>query len=138
MELHLKIIGIIFISLSLVHIGFPKKFDWQNDLKNLSLINRQIMHAHTFFIALFVLLNGLLFVFYAKELIGNHPLSKALNIGLLIFWGFRSITQHFFYSSKLWSGKKFETSIHILFSLLWLYVIIVLVYNLFSIHLKEL
>ena len=133
MELHLKIIGITFILLSIIHIGFPKKFNWQNELVNLSLINKQILHAHTFFIALFVFLNGLLFFFYSEELTSNLPLSIALNIGLAFFWGLRCIAQHFFYSSQLWRGKKFETSIHILFSFLWIYVLLILSINSYNI-----
>jgi hypothetical protein len=126
MYIHLKIIGAIFVLLSALHIGFPKKFEWQKDLAMLSLINRQIMQVHTFFIALFVLLNGLLFFFYTEELIAPQPLSKVITRGLFIFWGLRCLAQHFFYSTKLWQGKKFETIVHVFFSLLWVYVTIIL------------
>ena len=125
-EIHLKLIGIIFIFLSLVHIVFPKRFQWKDELSKISLLNRQMMYVHTFFIALFVMLNGLLFLFYSRELTTPSPLSNAVIFGLLIFWSVRGICQHFFYSTELWKGKKFETGIHILFSCLWLYVIIIL------------
>jgi hypothetical protein len=131
MEIHFKIIGILFITLALIHAGFPKKFNWEMELSSLSLINRQMMHVHTFFIALTVLLNGLLFFFYAKELVGDSTLAKPLVAGLFVFWLIRCIAQHFFYSSKLWKGKVFETSVHLFFSILWIYVSWVLGYTLF-------
>ncbi len=125
---HLRVIGSIFIFLAFIHILFPKRFEWKSDLKPLSLINRQMMHVHTFFIALFVFLNGLLFFLYSKELLQPSPLQRAVVWGMLIFWGIRGLFQHFFYSPALWRRKRFETIMHILFSLLWTYVIVILIF----------
>ncbi|MDB5138710.1 MAG: hypothetical protein JWR12_626 [Mucilaginibacter sp.] len=58
MEVNLKVIGVILIMLALVHSIFPKYFDWVNELSNISLINKQIMYVHTFFIALILILWG--------------------------------------------------------------------------------
>jgi hypothetical protein len=49
MEIHFKIIGVLLIALALAHIVFPKYFNWDKELKSLSLINRQMMTVHTFF-----------------------------------------------------------------------------------------
>jgi hypothetical protein len=35
--------------------------------------------------------------------------------------------QFFGYSSKVWKGKSFETTIHILFAVLWTYISIVFI-----------
>ncbi|MDG1399026.1 MAG: hypothetical protein P8P88_11635 [Polaribacter sp.] len=121
MELHYRIIGIILIALAFVHIIFPKYFKWKEELQHLSLINQQIMKVHTFFIALVVFLIGLLCLTSSNELI-NTELGKKISLGLGIFWGFRLIIQFFGYSSKLWKGKKMETIIHIIFSILWVYL----------------
>ena len=120
MELHYKIIGIILIALASVHIYFPKYFKWEKELKSLSLINQQIMKVHTFFIALVVFLIGLLCLTSSNELI-NTELGKKVSLGFGIFWSFRLAIQFFGYSSKLWKGKKMETVIHIVFSILWAY-----------------
>lgn len=69
MEIHFKIIGTLLIGLALVHVIFPKYFNWDKELKLLSLINRQIMIVHTFFIALVVFLMGLLCLTSASQLI---------------------------------------------------------------------
>ncbi|UPT66332.1 MAG: hypothetical protein M0D57_17945 [Sphingobacteriales bacterium JAD_PAG50586_3] len=124
MELHLKVIAALLCLLSLIHIGFPRRFNWGEELKPLSLINKQMMEVHTFFVALTVMLIGLLCWFYANELV-NNPFGRVIATGLSIFWGIRLLFQFFVYSPKLWRGKRFETIMHIIFSLLWIYLTIV-------------
>ena len=124
MEIHLKIIGCLLICLAFIHIVFSKYFNWGEELKSLSLVNRQMMTVHTFFIALTVFLMGLLCVTSSSELIETN-LGKKIALGLGIFWTIRLFIQFFGYSADLWKGKKFETLIHIIFSLLWIYISIV-------------
>jgi hypothetical protein len=121
MEIHFKVIGILLIGLSSLHLFFPKYFNWTDDLKSMSLINRQIMYVHTFFIGLIVLLMGLLCLTSSDDLIKTE-FGKRITFGLGVFWTIRLIIQFFGYSSKLWKGKKFETTVHILFSILWAYL----------------
>ncbi|AXT19333.1 hypothetical protein D7030_13050 [Flavobacteriaceae bacterium AU392] len=125
MTIHLHIIGITLMLLALIHIAFPKYFNWQKELRTLSLINRQMMQIHTFFIALSVLLMGLLFVTSTNDLIEKN-IGKRIILGLACFWSIRLFMQLFVYSPKLWKGKKFETIIHIFFTTLWLYIVVVL------------
>jgi hypothetical protein len=61
----------------------------------------------------------------SSEDITDTAFGKMIALGLGIFWTIRLFIQFFGYSSKLWKGKKFETSIHILFSILWIYLSIV-------------
>jgi hypothetical protein len=128
MEIHFKIIGTTLICLSLVHAIFPRHFNWKEELKPLSLINRQMMTIHTFFIALVVFLMGILCIYETQDLI-NTPLGKTISMGLGIFWLSRLIVQFFGYSSELWKGKRFETGVHILFSLSWCYFAFVFLWN---------
>ena len=121
MEIHYEIIGILLIVLAFIHLIFPKYFKWKEELIHLSLINKQMMEIHTLFIALTVLLMGVLCFSSAYELI-HTPLGKKISLGLGIFWGIRMIIQFVGYSSKLWRGKPFETFVHIFFSLLWIYL----------------
>lgn len=109
------------MALALIHVIFPKYFNWKKELKSLSLINRQMMTVHTFFIALAVFLMGLLCLTSTAELI-ETKLGKTISLGLGIFWSTRLIIQFFGYSTELWKGKTFETIVHILFSLLWAYL----------------
>jgi hypothetical protein len=131
MEIHFKIIGFLLMALALIHIVFPKYFNWNKELQSLSLINRQMMTVHTFFIALTVFLMGLLCVTSSSELIGTN-LGKKISLGLGIFWTIRLFIQFFGYSTELWKGKKFETFMHLIFSLLWFYLSILFLITYFK------
>jgi hypothetical protein len=120
MYIHLKIAGVLLTFLALIHVFFPRYFGWRRELRLLSLINRQMMKVHTFFIALVVLLMGLLCITSAGELI-ETKLGHRLAFGLAVFWTIRLLIQFFGYSSRLWRGRRFETLVHIVLSLFWAY-----------------
>lgn len=80
-----------------------------------------MMYIHTFFIAFMVFLMGILCISSASE-ITSTLLGRKIALGMAIFWGMRMLIQFFGYSSSLWKGKRFETTIHIIFSFFWIYV----------------
>ena len=84
-------------------------------------MNRQIMYVHSFFIAFVVFLIGLLCLTSSNELLST-TLGKRISLGIGIFWAARLIIQFFGYSSKVWKGKAFETTVHIIFSIFWTYL----------------
>ena|SRR5688572_7911546 len=129
MELHLKIIGCCLVVLGLVHAIFPKRFNWKQELSLLSVMNREMMYVHTFFIAFTLLLVGVLCLTLSSELI-DTLLGKRISLGLGIFWIIRLYVQFFVYSSITWRGKPFETTVHILFCIFWFYLsaIFILIY----------
>ena len=121
MEIHFYIIGSLLILLAFVHVVFPKYFNWKEELDKLSLMNHQMMKVHTFFIALTVFLMGLLLLLSTNDLL-TTPLGKTIIVGFAIFWTIRFFMQLFVYSSKLWKGKIFETTVHVFFTFFWMYV----------------
>ncbi len=124
MKLQLQIVGALLILLALMHIAFPKRFGWKEELSSLSLLSRQIMYVHTFFIALVVFLTGVLSLFFA-DLLLTEELGVIICLGLSLFWLLRLFFQLFVYSKKLWKGKRFETTVHIIFTGLWAYFALV-------------
>lgn len=126
MELHIKIIGVLQIGLALLHAFFPRHFRWKEELSGLSLLSRQVMYVHTLFIALMILLMGILCVTSTSELVGT-AFGKRICLGMAIFWVTRLLVQFFGYSSELWKGKVFETIIHVIFSILWVYLSVIFV-----------
>jgi hypothetical protein len=124
MVLQVKIIGVLLVILAIVHGIFPKYFNWKNELATLSLINKELMQVHTFFVALIIMMMGVLCMFYSVELC-TTSFGKAISLGLGLFWSIRLFVQFFVYSASLWKGKRFETIVHIVFSALWLYLSIV-------------
>jgi hypothetical protein len=126
MELNLKIAGVLQIGLALMHVVFPSRFDWKEELVSLSLLNRQMMYVHTLFIGLAVFLIGVLCITSANDLVGT-TLGKRVSLGLGVFWVVRLFIQFFGYSHELWRGKAFETTMHVVFSIFWLYLSIIFV-----------
>ena len=84
MTLHIKIVGSLLLLLALMHVVIPRYFNWTQSLSGLSLINKQIMYVHTFFIAFMVLLMGLLCIYSGNELV-NSQLGQHISLGLFIF-----------------------------------------------------
>ena len=120
MELQIKIIGCLFILLAFLHVFFPKYFNWKEEFGSLSLINRQMMYVHIFFIAFGIFLLGLLCLASTNALLSTS-LGRQICLGIGIFWAVRLYVQFFVYSKKLWKGKAFETMMHIVFTLSWAY-----------------
>jgi hypothetical protein len=120
MDLHIKIIGFLLVIISLLHLFFPKYFGWKKECSSMSQINRQMFYIHSYFIALVLFLMGVLCLTSAFDLL-NTDLGRRISLGFAVFWITRLVVQFVGYSSKLWKGKRFETGIHILFSLFWIY-----------------
>ena len=117
----LRIIGLILVVLALIHVVFPRRFKWKDELSGLSLVNKQLMYVHTFFVALVVFLIGALCLYAAEDLVSTR-LGRVVCIGLFIFWFTRLVFQFFVYSRELWKGKRFETGVHTVLSFLWAYL----------------
>jgi len=126
LEWNLTIIGGLLVALALLHGIFPKYFNWKEELAQLSLINRQMMQVHSFFLALGLFLVGLLCLRSAHLLVST-PLGKEICLGLGVFWGARLVVQFFGYSAENWRGKGFETAVHVLFIVFWSYLGVVFV-----------
>jgi hypothetical protein len=130
MEPLLELCGLLMIGLALLHLISPPYFHWKEELARISLINRQIMIVHTFFIALTFFLMGLRCVTSADHLsrppqqttsadhLGRppqqHPAGKRIPLGFGVFGAIRLVIQCVGYSPELWRGKRLETTVQVL------------------------
>ena len=121
MEAQLRAIGFLLVVLALLHVGFKRYFGWRREFAAVSLINRQMMYVHTFFVAFTVLLMGVLCLTSAAELTST-PLGRKVALGCGLFWLARLLVQFFGYSAELWRGKRFETVVHVVFAAFWTYL----------------
>jgi hypothetical protein len=124
MELQIRIIGGLLVLLALLHLFFPRYFKWKKEFDSLTLINRQMVYVHMFFVALGVFLLGLLCLTSSEALL-TTTLGRRISLGIGIFWAARLYVQFFVYSATLWKGKTFETIIHIVLALFWAYISII-------------
>lgn len=118
MQQQLELIGGVMIVIALVHVVFPRYFAWKKELAGLSLVNRQMMQVHAFFIALTVLLMGLLCLTSSEALVRSE-LGRRVALGLGVFWTVRLLIQLFGYSPRLWRGKRLETALHVVATGVW-------------------
>jgi hypothetical protein len=120
---HLKFAGVALLILAFAHVFFEKRFHWQEELVSLSPFNRQMFYVHNFFITLVIGYIGALSFCGTNLLIEKSPLASYISGAIAFFWLCRWCVQFFFYDVSLWRGKKFETLAHILFGLIWTYLV---------------
>jgi len=124
MELQIRIVGGLLVLLALLHVFFPRYFEWKEQFNSLTLINRQMIYVHMFFVAFGVFLLGLLCLTSSEALL-TTTLGRRISLGIGVFWAVRLYVQFFVYSPKLWKGKTFETIIHIVLALFWAYISVI-------------
>lgn len=125
LELHLRIAGILLLLLAAFNTQLPRRFGWPRELQAVSLFTRQVFFVHAFFIALLLVLLGLLYLLLPDRLLQVRGLGGAIAWGSLVFWGTRLAFQFFVYSPELWRGNRLLTLAHVLASLLWAYLVAV-------------
>lgn len=125
LKTHLQLAGLALLVLAFAHFFFEKRFGWKEELARLSLFNRQVFYVHNFFILLVIALCGALSLFGADALLEKSALGRYVAGGTAFFWACRWFSQFLVYDSSLWRGKKFETGVHIAFSLFWTYLVAV-------------
>ncbi len=121
LSFHLRLAGLTLIFLGVAHAFFGPRFKWREETARLSLLNRQIFYVHTFFIALVLILMGILCVFGTRGLLETTFVGRWLCAGITLFWASRLVCQFFVYSPELWRGKLLETFMHALFACAWTY-----------------
>ena len=119
---HLRIVGVVMMWLVLVNLYVPHRFQWREEMTRLSLLNRQVFTAHNLFLILTLVLFGLLLLVLGDALLEPTRLSRAVLAGLTVFWGARMLMQWWFYSPAIWRGNRFNTRMHYVFSVVWIYI----------------
>ena len=125
LELQLKIAGALLVALGVAHSFFRRYFNWEKELARLSLLTRQIFLVHCFFISLSVALIGACTLFYTHALLRSGTLSRVILTGFVVFWLTRLGFQLFVYDSAIWRGHRFYTFMHVVFSIFWIYVVLI-------------
>jgi hypothetical protein len=119
---HLRLVGVVMASLVVVNLVVPGRFHWREEMSRLSLVNRQIFQAHSVFLVLTLALFAALLLTCGAALLEPTRLSRAVLFGLTVFWGLRMLMQWCFYSPLIWRGHRFNTVMHYVFSVVWVYV----------------
>ena len=119
LEPSLRVMGVSQLALSLLHLAFPRRFGWREELAAVSLLTREIFYVHTFFVCLAVAGMGALCALDPGALLARSRLGAWAAGGGAVFWAARLYIQFFVYSASHWRGRRFESGVHVGFSLLW-------------------
>ena len=122
LEICLRVAGILLILLAIVHVTFPKRFQWAVELPRLSLLNRQIFLVHVFFIVLLVGSMGVLSAVFTGALLERNTLARLVSAWLCLFWLTRLVVQWFVYDPSLWRNSRLHAAVHVVFTLMWCYL----------------
>jgi hypothetical protein len=122
LELLVRVAGALQIALAALHLTFPKRFRWGEELSRLSLLNRQMFLVHTLFLCVVLVLFGSLSLFSPRALLEPTLLARLVLSGIAVFWGLRLVVQWFVYDARLWRGDRSRTLVHLGLSALWAYL----------------
>jgi len=64
-------------------------------------------------------------LFYTNALLESGALSRVVLTGLVTFWSARLTFQFFVYDAAIWRGRRFYTVMHVVFSIFWIYVVVI-------------
>lgn len=115
----LKVAGCGLIALALLHVPISQKLRWREEARQMSETNGSIFLVHAFFICVVLLLMGLPCVFESSLFLEPTRAGRWLCWSLAGFWALRLYCQWFVYPASLWRGKRMETAMHGLFSVIW-------------------
>jgi hypothetical protein len=119
---NLRVVGVFMAALVVLNLFVPRHLGWREDLQRISLVNRQIFEVHAIFLVQTLALMSALLLTSADALLEPTRLARAVLVGLTLFWGLRMLMQWFYYSPATWRGQPFNTVMHVVFSVTWVYV----------------
>lgn len=99
METLIKAGGVFNIGMVLFHASFWRLFRWNEDLKNISFLNRAIMQVLNISLTLVFAMFAWISFVQAHELL-TTPLGHNLLILMAVFWLARSIQQIIFFKLR--------------------------------------
>lgn len=106
MESLIKAGGIYNIALVIFHLLFWRIFNWKEDLRSLSFLNRAIMQVLNLSLTFAFVIFSYISLVHTNELISTH-LGKILLILMALFWFARAVQQVVFFKLKNWVSMAF-------------------------------
>ena len=100
----LKIGALFHIVFALFHLLFWKLFDWVQDLKKLSHINKSVMQILNLRLIFVFLVFAYISYFNALEMLATK-LGLTMTLAIALFWGFRSIEQIIYFGVKKFASN---------------------------------
>jgi hypothetical protein len=88
--------GIGQLSVLIASAMVPFRLDWQDELRSLSRLHRQMYWVYGGYIVLSIVAFALISIFHSKELASGSGLARAFCSYVAVFWGIRVALQAVF------------------------------------------
>lgn len=98
--------GLYNIALVIFHLLFWKLFNWADDLRSLSVLNRAIMQVMNLSLVVVFLMFAYLSLIHTAELFST-TLGRALLLSIAVFFMLRAIMQITFFRLQHWGSVAF-------------------------------
>ena len=105
-ELLIKLGGIYNIILVVFHLLFWRVFNWKDDLRSLSFLNKQTMQVLNLCLTIVFVIFAYVSLVHTSELLST-PLGKTLLFSMALLWLARTAMQIIFYKLKHWGSVVF-------------------------------
>jgi hypothetical protein len=113
LETFLRVIAVAQIALAALSLSLSQILHWKPEIDRMPLLLREVFEIHTWFIALTLVIWGVLTWSFSGEMTqAPTPLSRWLCGAIGFFWGLRSVLQWTHYSPSHWRGNPSRTAIH--------------------------
>lgn len=106
MELLIKAGGVYNIILVIFHLLFWRIFNWKEDLRSLTFLNRSTMQVVNLSLTIVFVMFAYISLVHTSELLSS-PLGKSLLFSISLLWLARSAMQVIFYKFKHWVSVAF-------------------------------
>lgn len=111
----LQTVAVLQLGVAIINLRLVRILHWEEEVKNMSLLLRQVFQIHGWYISLTMAIFAVLTWRFAGEMaIGAHPALQWLCGSIALFWGSRVILQFVHYSPSHWKGRPGRTVIHCL------------------------
>jgi hypothetical protein len=115
----LRVAGAGLVLLALAHIPMSRELRWREEATRMSAQNESIFHVHTFFVCVMLAVMGARALFAPEIFIEPGTAAAWLSWTYALVWALRLYVQWFVFPQALWRGKRFETAMHVLFTVIW-------------------
>jgi hypothetical protein len=121
----LRVAGVVIILLAGLHVPIGRRLNWREEALRMSPVNASVFRVHAFFICVALVMMGLPCIVDPSAFLVRTRAGCWLTWSCSSWWTIRLYFQWFVYPRSLWRGKKVETSVHFLFTIIWLSLAIV-------------
>ena len=98
--------GFVWLGFFVFHLFFWKLFDWKQDLRSLTPLNKSVMQVLNLSLMVVFLVFSYISIFHADEIL-NTSLGKAILVGIALFGFLRAIQQIVFFDLGVPRSKVF-------------------------------